>query len=86
MLKIGRSRPWREVLKEFTGKSDISVEPVKEYFKPLIQWLEKYREEKGYEIGWNDATSHGRTVVTQGMKFLTLLVTAVLIVSHELML
>merc|ERR1712189_78944 len=57
MLKQGRSRPWPEILKDFTGKSDISVEPIKEYFSPLIKWLKTYRAEEGYSLGWDGGIS-----------------------------
>jgi peptidyl-dipeptidase A len=54
MLRAGRSRPWREVLKEFIGSSEISVEPLKEYFRPLIVWLKEYRTTEDYPVGWDD--------------------------------
>ena len=84
MLKKGRSRGWREVLKEFTGKSDVSVEPVKEYFQPLMVWLKEYRDEKGYVTGWKGVNS-GAALVEQRINLLVVLVTVVVLVCNGLM-
>ena len=84
MLKKGRSRGWREVLKEFTGKSDVSVEPVKEYFQPLMVWLKEYRDEKGYVTGWKGVNS-GAALLEQRINLLVVLVTVVVLVCNGLM-
>ena len=52
-MKLGISEHWRVALKELTDEDEIKVEPLLEYFKPLIDWLvkenQKYPEDK---IGW----------------------------------
>lgn len=49
MLSSGATRDWRKVLRETTGE-DLSTRAIKEYFQPLMAWLEK--ENAGREIGW----------------------------------
>ena len=49
MLSPGATRDWRTVLREATGE-DLSTRAIREYFQPLIAWLEK--ENAGREIGW----------------------------------
>jgi peptidyl-dipeptidase A len=53
MLALGRSKPWPEALKQYTGSEKISVDPVKEYFNPLIEWLKNYRKKHNYQVGWD---------------------------------
>ena len=52
MLKYGRSKPWPEVLEEYTGSPNLSADAMKEYFKPLKRWLEVFRAQKKYKLGW----------------------------------
>ncbi|XP_032231453.1 angiotensin-converting enzyme [Nematostella vectensis] len=52
MLEMGRSKPWRDTLEAFTGSRDMSVNPLKEYFHPLYQWLVEQRCQNKYKIGW----------------------------------
>ena len=39
MLKLGRSKPWPEVLAAFSGEHDIDASAIAEYFSPLATWL-----------------------------------------------
>ena len=55
MLSLGKSKPWPEVLKQYTGSEHISTEPIKEYFQPLFLWLREYRKKHAYAVGWGDA-------------------------------
>lgn len=50
MLAPGATRDWRVVLREATGE-DLSTRALREYFEPLMRWLEK--ENAGREIGWD---------------------------------
>ena len=52
MLKMGKSKPWPKALKAMTGSEKMTVEPLKEYFRPLDLWLRKKRCELKYPIGW----------------------------------
>jgi peptidyl-dipeptidase A len=50
MLAMGASRPWPEALEAFTGTREMSAEPMIEYFRPLMAWLEE--QNKGRRCGW----------------------------------
>ena len=52
MLAMGKSKPWPDALEKMTGKREMSVAPIKEYFQPLQDWLVKERCSKKYNIGW----------------------------------
>ncbi len=49
ILEVGATRDWRELLREATGE-DLSTRAMKEYFAPLMSWLEE--QNKGRTIGW----------------------------------
>jgi len=49
MLEHGGTRDWRTLLKETTGE-DLSTRAMRDYFAPLMVWLEK--ENAGRQIGW----------------------------------
>lgn len=49
MLEHGGTRDWRTLLKETTGE-DLSTRAMRDYFAPLMAWLEK--ENAGRQIGW----------------------------------
>jgi peptidyl-dipeptidase A len=50
MLALGLSRPWPEAIRTFTGTSEISAEPMIEYFQPLLGWLRE--QNRGRRCGW----------------------------------
>lgn len=52
MLKMGKSQPWPEPLEAMTGSRKMSVEPMKNYFKPLLEHMEKELMESGEVIGF----------------------------------
>ena len=52
MLKVGKSKPWPEVLEKMTGKRTMDVGPLLEYFNPLYLWLREQRCVANYTIGW----------------------------------
>lgn len=49
MLSVGGTRDWRVLLRETTGE-DLSTRAMKEYFAPLMAWLEQ--QNTGRTIGW----------------------------------
>ncbi|XP_066914315.1 angiotensin-converting enzyme-like [Clytia hemisphaerica] len=53
MLTMGKSKPWPIALEKVTGSQKIDAVAIKEYFKPLSDWLKEQRKEHGYPIGWN---------------------------------
>lgn len=52
MLKLGRSKPWPEQLKQFTGSEKLSADPILDYFAPLRVWLKEQQAKHKYPIGW----------------------------------
>ena len=52
MLRLGSSKPWPEALKQMTGTSHMDVEPLVEYFQPLLDWLEI--QNAGHPTGWTE--------------------------------
>lgn len=59
MLKMGKSKPWPYALEKMTGSKEMSVAPIKEYFKPLQDWLVNERCSKKYKIGWPGQSADG---------------------------
>jgi len=52
MMKLGASRPWNEALQTLTGEKEMSTAAMREYFKPLENFLQKELEKNGEFIGW----------------------------------
>jgi peptidyl-dipeptidase A len=50
MLEMGMSKPWPEALYAMTGERKIDATAIIDYFKPLMDWLEK--ENQGRPVGW----------------------------------
>lgn len=54
VMKLGFSKPWPEAMALITGKPVMSVQPLMEYFEPLITWLEMENKKNGDVLGWPD--------------------------------
>ncbi|XP_076856780.1 angiotensin-converting enzyme isoform X2 [Brachyhypopomus gauderio] len=54
MMKLGFSKPWPEAMEMITGQANMSVEPLMEYFQPLITWLKQENQKNGDVLGWPD--------------------------------
>ncbi|KAK8381641.1 hypothetical protein O3P69_018624 [Scylla paramamosain] len=54
MLKLGRSRPWEEALGVLTGETEgrLDASAMREYFKPLEEWLAADNKMHDEHIGW----------------------------------
>ena len=50
LLEQGQSRPWREILADFTGEKDIDAGAIRDYFAPLNEWLSE--QNRGKSCGW----------------------------------
>ncbi|KAL5010883.1 hypothetical protein ScPMuIL_013188 [Solemya velum] len=50
MLRMGSSRPWQDAMQTITGQREISTSSIREYFRPLMKWLEQ--QNQGEHIGW----------------------------------
>lgn len=72
LLKAGQSQPWEITLKNFlcnkndaSCTGDMNAQAIQKYFKPVMDWLKKYRETNEYELGWDenwDASKDGTWV------------------------
>ena len=49
ILKLGRTKDWRQVIKDATGE-EISARAMLEYFAPVMKFLQE--ENKGRQVGW----------------------------------
>uniref|UniRef100_A0A8B9KXM6 Angiotensin-converting enzyme n=1 Tax=Astyanax mexicanus TaxID=7994 RepID=A0A8B9KXM6_ASTMX len=52
VMKLGFSKPWPEAMTMITGQPQMSVQPLMEYFQPLITWLEQENAKNGDVLGW----------------------------------
>lgn len=59
MLKLGSSKPWPDAMEAITGQRSMSVEPLIEYFQPLIDWLAQ--QNAGKPIGWSNKCQQPRS-------------------------
>jgi peptidyl-dipeptidase A len=50
MLEMGARRPWPEALEAMTGERTMSASALREYFRPLEEWLTK--QLRGSPVGW----------------------------------
>ena len=53
MLKMGKSKPWKEAMEVMTGQPDMSTDAIREYFLPLEKWLKKENKKNGVRVGWD---------------------------------
>lgn len=54
VMKLGFSRPWPEAMAMITGRPEMTAQPLVEYFKPLMEWLEKQNADNHEVLGWPD--------------------------------
>ena len=54
MLKIGASKPWKEAMEVMTGEPKMDTAAIREYFKPLEEWLKEENKKSGVTVGWKD--------------------------------
>ncbi|HXQ94415.1 MAG TPA: M2 family metallopeptidase [Thermoplasmata archaeon] len=50
MLEMGASRPWPDALEAVTGERAMDGSAIREYFRPLEEWLKK--ENRSAPVGW----------------------------------
>ncbi|ELU17193.1 hypothetical protein CAPTEDRAFT_161725 [Capitella teleta] len=51
MLKLGSSKPWPEAMETMTGQRKFSADAIKNYFDPLVKWLEEFNANR--TVGWS---------------------------------
>lgn len=52
VLGKGSSIKWFEALESLTGKKQISVDALLEYYDPVYLWLKNYVEKHNVFVGW----------------------------------
>lgn len=52
VMQLGFSKPWPEAMTMITGQPKMSAQPLMEYFKPLIEWLEAENNKNNEIRGW----------------------------------
>ncbi|XP_064626847.1 angiotensin-converting enzyme-like [Lineus longissimus] len=52
-MKLGRSKPWQDVLEQLTGQRNIDPTAILEYFQPLTDWLTEYNRKNNVTVGWD---------------------------------
>lgn len=57
MLSMGSSRPWPEAMQAITGQSKMDATAIREYFKPLEDWLRQQNIQTGEQPGWTPGRS-----------------------------
>ncbi|XP_015596207.1 angiotensin-converting enzyme [Cephus cinctus] len=69
IMEKGSSRPWQETLQEATGESRLNGEALREYFRPLEDWLRAENLRTGEIVGWsNDGDYCKRSIETAGLQ------------------
>lgn len=52
-MERGSSIPWQETLQEATGESKLDGSALREYFRPLEDWLRTENLRTGEVVGWS---------------------------------
>lgn len=52
MMQKGASQPWQEVLQEVLGEGRLDGSALREYFKPLEEWLRQENLRNQEFVGW----------------------------------
>lgn len=52
MMRVGASKPWKEVIKIMTGEGKMDTAAFREYFLPLEKWLREENKRNGVHVGW----------------------------------
>ena len=60
-MTLGSSLPWPEALEQITGSPDMSVQPLIDYFQPLLDWLEQ--ENQGQPVGWDETACPAGSII-----------------------
>lgn len=63
-MERGSSIPWQETLREATGEFRLDGSALREYFRPLEDWLRTENLRTGEVVGW----SYGKRERAKGVK------------------
>ena len=50
MLRLGKSKPWKEIMGIMTGTPNMDTGAYREYFAPLEKWLIKQNKEENNQV------------------------------------
>ncbi|CAG0920638.1 unnamed protein product [Notodromas monacha] len=62
LLQAGSSKHWAETLEGLTGHSEMTVDPLLNYFKPLRDYLKQQIALHNIPVGWSSAASESEVV------------------------
>lgn len=51
-MEKGSSQPWREILQEVIGDARLDGTALREYFRPLEEWLRQENLRNNEYVGW----------------------------------
>lgn len=51
-MEKGSSQPWREILQEVIGDTRLDGTALREYFRPLEEWLRQENLRNNEYVGW----------------------------------
>lgn len=58
LMEKGSSIPWQETLREATGEFRLDGSALREYFRPLEDWLRTENLRTGEVVGWSYGKKH----------------------------
>ena len=50
MIKLGASKPWKEVMRVMTGEPKMDTNAIRAYFEPLEAWLKAENQRNGITV------------------------------------
>lgn len=53
IMEKGASQPWQEILQEVIGEGRLDGSALREYFRPLEEWLRQENLRNNEFVGWN---------------------------------
>lgn len=53
LMEKGASQPWQQTLQEVTGEGRLDGSALREYFRPLEEWLRNENLRNQEFVGWN---------------------------------
>ncbi|XP_012251807.2 angiotensin-converting enzyme [Athalia rosae] len=69
LMEKGSSIPWQEVLQEATGETTLDGDALREFFRPLEDWLRTENLRTGELVGWTyDGDYCKRSIETAGLQ------------------
>ncbi|XP_011497798.1 PREDICTED: angiotensin-converting enzyme-related protein-like [Ceratosolen solmsi marchali] len=68
-MEKGSSVPWQDVLQEATGEARLDPSALREYFRPLEDWLRTENLRRNELVGWTyDGDYCKRSIETVGLQ------------------